>query len=147
MQCIFLGCFSLMIICLPLSIPHVAKAFPSFHMQYWRTNLPDSDVVLAASRLSRGWGEFGRLGHGGTDSKYAPEPLLQDVLVGIVQVACGAHHTVAVREDGGLAVWGWGSEGQLGLGSTRDVLTPTAMYDLSAMGHQVSCICPMPPSS
>ena len=36
----------------------------------------------------------------------------------VVQVACGAAHTVALAEDSKVYAWGWGNYGQLGLGCT-----------------------------
>jgi alpha-tubulin suppressor-like RCC1 family protein len=44
---------------------------------------------------------------------------------GVVFVACGREHTVAVDEDGGVWSWGWGEAGRLGVGEVGKVLSPT----------------------
>jgi alpha-tubulin suppressor-like RCC1 family protein len=36
----------------------------------------------------------------------------------IIQVACGAHHTLALLDNGWLYSWGWNSHQQLGFAST-----------------------------
>lgn len=71
--------------------------------------------TLRHSDAGRGWGEFGRLGHGDTTSHREPSPLTHDSLQGAVMISCGGHHTVAVTEDGHTVSWGWGSDGQLGI--------------------------------
>jgi hypothetical protein len=86
--------------------------------------------------LFRGWGEFGRLGHGDTESRFFPEPLAQGCLKEVVSASCGAHHTIAVCADGRLATWGWGCEGQLGTGDTSDQLVP--VFIRSIPNHKVS---------
>ena len=48
---------------------------------------------------------------------------------GVVFVACGREHTVAVDEDGGVWSWGWGEAGRLGIGEVGKVLTPTLITD------------------
>lgn len=80
----------------------------------------------------RGWGEFGRLGHGDTTSCREPTPLSHDLLRGTVMISCGGHHTVAVTEDGQVLSWGWGSNGQLGNGSTYDEAVPTEVKGLGS---------------
>jgi hypothetical protein len=92
---------------------------------------------LVLTRLNdRGWGEFGRLGHGDTESRFFPEPLAQESLKEVVSVSCGAHHSIAVCADGRLATWGWGCEGQLGTGDTSDQLAPA--FIRSIPNHKVS---------
>jgi len=39
-------------------------------------------------------------------------------LTGVVAIAAGNHHTVALKEDGTVWAWGRNSDGQLGDGST-----------------------------
>jgi len=48
---------------------------------------------------------------------------------GVVFVACGREHTVAVDEDGGVWSWGWGEAGRLGIGEVGKVLTPTLITE------------------
>ena len=41
------------------------------------------------------------------------------------QVACGSKHSMLLLENGLLFCWGWGGDGQLGLGDTDDRIEPT----------------------
>jgi hypothetical protein len=49
----------------------------------------------------------------------APDGLA--ALSGVGTIACGAYHTVALREDGTLVAWGANDDGQLGRGHLADV--------------------------
>jgi alpha-tubulin suppressor-like RCC1 family protein len=44
-----------------------------------------------------------------------------------VKLTAGAAHTMALRVDGSLSSWGRNASGQLGIGSTANALTPTAV--------------------
>jgi alpha-tubulin suppressor-like RCC1 family protein len=48
-------------------------------------------------------------------------------LLGIVGVAAGAHHSVALRNDGTVLAWGANSLGQLGDGTNTDRGTPASV--------------------
>jgi ELWxxDGT repeat protein len=79
-----------------------------------------------------GWGanQYGQLGIGAKD--YNAHPLFQQVEgpVGFVQIAAGAYHTVALRNDG--TVWAWGYGGYLGLGQNHpDSYVPVQVQNLS----------------
>lgn len=104
---------SIMHVCLTISVLVAAAAADQLRGNTW----PNSNSLnFAHTRLhiARGWGEFGRLGHGDTTSHREPSPLAHDSLHGAVMISCGGHHTVAVTEDGHAVSWGWGSDGQLG---------------------------------
>ncbi|CAH0554472.1 unnamed protein product [Brassicogethes aeneus] len=64
---------------------------------------------------SFGRGSRGQLGHGNLDD--LENPLLLNALAGIkiTQISCGDWHSCAVSDTGDLYVWGWNSNGQLGL--------------------------------
>ena len=51
-----------------------------------------------------------------------------------MSVACGAKHTVAVMDDGGLWAWGAGNAAQLGLTSLEHRLQPTFVGGLEMFG-------------
>ena len=81
------------------------------------------------------WGEnnMGQLGNGTTEDKNTPVRVLQGVSVnlngstyleGVIAVAAGGEHTVALKADGSLWAWGWNYYGQLGNGTTEDKNTP-----------------------
>ena len=66
-----------------------------------------------------GYGENGRLGHGGLEDE--PLPRLVEALVGriVKGVAAGAEHTVAWTDMGELLTWGNGGQGRLGHGEPQ----------------------------
>ncbi|XP_077988697.1 putative E3 ubiquitin-protein ligase HERC1 [Glandiceps talaboti] len=70
-----------------------------------------------------GEGDYGRLGHGDSNSKSLPT-LVKDIS-NVGQVSCGSSHTVAVSQDG-RTVWsfGGGDNGKLGHGDTNRVYKP-----------------------
>ncbi|XP_027914148.1 ultraviolet-B receptor UVR8 isoform X2 [Vigna unguiculata] len=52
----------------------------------------------------------------------------------ITDIATGAEHSVIVTDNGEIRTWGWGEHGQLGLGDTRDQISPVTVnlgYDLN----------------
>ena len=85
---------------------------------------------------SFGQGTFGQLGHGNREHAYTPT-LIEAPLEGkcVVQVACGAGHSMALTHDGRLFTWGKGgignSGGNLGHGSNVDYTTPYTVEALN----------------
>ncbi|WP_075087667.1 Ig-like domain-containing protein [Verrucomicrobium spinosum] len=73
---------------------------------------------------------LGQLGEGGT-VEYSTVPVQVSGLSGVVGVAAGACHTVAVKSDG--TVWAFGSNeaGQLGDGTTTDRVSPVQIVGLN----------------
>ncbi len=96
----------------------------------------DHSVAVLADGTVWAWGSRcqGQLGDGRRDANSwstLPVPVAgpggEGALSGIVAVACGAFHTVALRDDGALFSWGGNHEGQLGRGALAD-----RMYRLRA---------------
>ncbi|MCB9875964.1 MAG: hypothetical protein H6835_00035, partial [Planctomycetes bacterium] len=53
-------------------------------------------------------------------------------MTGAVEIAAGAHHTCALKNDGTVYCWGRGNSGQLGIGNTQvAVPTPTKVVGLT----------------
>ena len=74
-----------------------------------------------------GYGAMGALGNGGTADKYAPT-LTSSLGTGrtAVGLSAGSAHTCAILDNGEVACWGEGSNGQLGEGTGSDSTTPIA---------------------
>ncbi|KAL2936214.1 Ultraviolet-B receptor UVR8 [Bienertia sinuspersici] len=88
-----------------------------------------ADHTLAYSEpllqvFSWGWGDFGRLGHGNSSDLFIPQPIKAFDGIKIKQIACGDSHCLAVTMDGEVASWGRNQNGQIGIGTTEDVLVP-----------------------
>ncbi len=65
------------------------------------------------------WGNnyYGQLGNG-TDGQFADSkvPIQVNFLTGIIAIAAGNSHSLALRNDGTVWSWGWNSYGELGIG-------------------------------
>jgi alpha-tubulin suppressor-like RCC1 family protein len=86
----------------------------------------DHSVALREDGTVWTWGSacHGQLGDGAADSNRVSTHPVQVLSPGgegvfdcVRAVTCGAHHTVALREDGTVWTWGGGWEGQLGTGA------------------------------
>ncbi|GHP03452.1 hypothetical protein PPROV_000220700 [Pycnococcus provasolii] len=95
----------------------------------------------AGGAFSFGQGSFGALGLGDYETRSAPCPVAVLRGAGVVQVACGDHHSVALDASGAVFVWGRGTHGQLGLGRRVRgcVCEPVALLP--------PCAPPLPPRS
>ena len=74
-----------------------------------------------------GVGRGGELGLGDRRDRFVPRRLQGGSIgrdVEIVDVQCGGHHCAALDAEGRVHVWGAGADGQLGLGTKRDGLSP-----------------------
>jgi hypothetical protein len=66
--------------------------------------------------FSFGYGGQGQLGHGGKESRLTPKLIEAPPLKGefVVQVACGANHSMALTRKGCVYTWGRAADGILG---------------------------------
>ena len=85
-------------------------------------------ITLDGSMWIWGWNEWGQLGVGDRVHRFVPERLnceevFQDSRS--LVASCGAFHTLALTEAGGVYAWGRGTGAQLGHGDRLDRLTPT----------------------
>ena len=89
-----------------------------------------------------GSGEYGRLGHGDRENQRAPRQVEVGRFggEGVVFVAAGGAHTVAVTAGGRLYSWGCGYFGQLGHGDTSHRLVPTVV-GVGVFGRVVMAAC------
>jgi len=81
------------------------------------------------------WGQngSGQLGDGTTTPYSRSTPLPVSNLTGVVSVAAGYAHSLAVKSDGTLWAWGRNVYGQLGDGTTTDRLTPMPVLGLTGV--------------
>lgn len=76
-----------------------------------------------------GWNGIGGLGTGGTVDRSTPAPIT--TLPGVVDIAAGVYHSLALRADGSVWAWGWNGVGQLGDGTILDRHTPVRVSGLT----------------
>ena len=103
---------------------------------------PSSDLLTGVVQIAAGWAHtcvlmngtggvrcwgynhYGQLGDGSTADLYSPPN--SDVLMGVEQIVAGDYHTCALMEGiGSVYCWGWNNHGQLGDGTTTDILSPS----------------------
>ncbi|PTL81510.1 chromosome condensation regulator RCC1 [Vitiosangium sp. GDMCC 1.1324] len=82
------------------------------------------------------WGNnnFGNLGQGIADSDAHPEPAQVPGLSGVVDIASGRDHVLALHSDGTVSAWGLNASGQVGNGeggSGLEVLAPVKVVGLT----------------
>jgi len=87
-----------------------------------------------------GYGRYGQLGHGNnTENQLVPKKV-ESISLRVLQISCGASHTVCILEDGTLWTFGYGRLGQLGHGNNDDIqFVPKKVESISLRVLQVSC--------
>ena len=84
-----------------------------------------------------GYGGQGRLGHAATTDRSTPVTTFTGG-TNWKQVSAGNQHTTAIKTDGTLWTWGWGSSGRLGNADTTDRSTPITTFTGGTNWKQVS---------
>ena len=95
-----------------------------------RGGLHSLALCADGSLVTWGAGDKGQLGDGRFISSSIPVAVVMNgVLVGkaVIAVAAGQHHNLALCNDGTLAAWGYGSNGQLGNGTLTNSGIPVAV--------------------
>lgn len=86
-----------------------------------------------------GYNNYGQLGNGTTTNRVYPVQVKGPdgigFLDGVIAVAAGHNHALALRSDG--TVWSWGSngDGELGNGNSEDSSLPVAVLDTDGNGY------------
>jgi alpha-tubulin suppressor-like RCC1 family protein len=94
---------------------------------------PEFSVALRAGGGVVAWGDnqSAQLGIGGQEPAFSAEPV-EPSISNVIEIRAGNSHVLAVRAD--LSLWAWGANhfGQLGAGSTVDVIpSPVVLPDLA----------------
>jgi len=87
-----------------------------------------------------GWGGYGQLGIGKSDTKYSPE-FVDIPNTQVVQISSGMFHCCALSDLGELFTWGLGMYGQLGHGHNSMEVRPRRVESLASHGRIVECAC------
>ncbi|ETV83549.1 hypothetical protein, variant [Aphanomyces astaci] len=95
-------------------------------------------VVDSGAVYTWGWGEQGRLGHGNEESHPSVKCVEGLRHVKVTTLSCGGAHSLALSSCKKVFAWGWGSFGQLGLGSCHDALVPKPIKALEHV-HVIAC--------
>jgi alpha-tubulin suppressor-like RCC1 family protein len=90
-----------------------------------------------------GYNGYGQLGNGNTTTSYLPVQVKDaagtGVLTGIVWIAAGGYHSMAVKNDGTVWTWGYNNLGQLGNGTTTNSSLPVQVSTSTGLTNAVEC--------
>jgi alpha-tubulin suppressor-like RCC1 family protein len=99
-----------------------------------------SCASATAPGIVAAWGDnvYGQLGNGTTTSSSTPATVTgiggAGQLTGVVAVAGGGSHTLALRSDGSVVAWGYNTAGQLGDGTLANRSTPMPVKNVTGTG-------------
>lgn len=116
---------------LPLGLSNIRRVAPG----------PSHTVVVRTDGTVWAWGsnQFGQLGTTAPDTCVAPDvpcaklPQLVPGITGVVDVAAGGGHTLALKSDGTVWAWGDNRAGQLGDGSFVSRSTPAPVAGVAGV--------------
>ncbi len=89
-------------------------------------------VFNPSGAVSWGFNAVGNLGDGTTVARYLPGPV-SGLTSGVVQVAAGGEHALAITSGGTAWAWGANADGQLGDGTLTEHDTPEQVAGLSGV--------------
>ncbi len=95
------------------------------------------DMFREGNLFTWGYGSFGQLGTNATTDKSTPVTTFAGG-TNWKQVAGGLSHCAAIKTDGTLWTWGYGSFGQLGTNTTTNKSTPVTTFAGGTNWKQVS---------
>eukprot|EP00002_Diphylleia_rotans_P035797 TRINITY_DN7842_c1_g1_i2.p1 TRINITY_DN7842_c1_g1~~TRINITY_DN7842_c1_g1_i2.p1 ORF type:complete len:1628 (+),score=267.27 TRINITY_DN7842_c1_g1_i2:91-4974(+) len=115
---------------------------PDFKVQSVSTGWSHSALITELGELyTTGSNDFGQLGHGHTRASSQFTRVMALQAFHVVNVSCGAEHTIAVDENGKVYAWGRGQNGQLGIGLTVHQYVPRLVDTSQFQGKVISVAC------
>jgi alpha-tubulin suppressor-like RCC1 family protein len=96
----------------------------SHHARPTHFSPPHPPKTENAEVYAWGSGEYGKIGCGDEEKHRAPTLVETLQGKGVVAVAAGGFHSVALTDDGVLYTWGGGEKGQLGHGDEKNQMLP-----------------------
>lgn len=109
---------------IPFQIPSLTGIVGIAAGRHYSVFLKDDGTVYVC-----GSNNYGQLGMG-SSGNYFSTPTLITGINQVIAIATGDYHTMFLKEDGSVWVCGNNTEGQLGLGTTYDVNTPSQVTGL-----------------
>lgn len=88
-------------------------------------------ATKSGALFSFGRNQNGQLGNGSLVDCLEPQQVESLAEEKVIEVACGAEHSVCCTEDGRVYAWGWGRYGNIGDGDTHDRQRPTRVLGLN----------------
>ena len=110
-----------------------AIAAGAYHSLALKGDLPGGGGLGGYQVLSWGDNRYGQLGDGTMTGKLVPTSVVSDNGIashGISNIAAGAHHSLALKKNGGVVAYGYNRYGQLGDGTTITRLVPTRVASI-----------------
>ena len=91
-----------------------------------------------------GAGMYGQLGHNSTSHEYLPRKVPDLMGSEVTQIACGRCHVLVYLASNRLYSFGLGGNGQLGIGTNLNKLTPTTVkVNMTNVKNAVSSTSPV----
>ncbi|MGA3026363.1 MAG: hypothetical protein ABSF98_16485 [Bryobacteraceae bacterium] len=95
----------------------------------------DFSLAIKSDGTVWGWGDndYGELGDGSGNENNRPSPVQTVIISGIIAVAAGNAHSLALTSNGTVWAWGANYHGQLGDGTTTLRYSPVQVANLSGV--------------
>jgi alpha-tubulin suppressor-like RCC1 family protein len=94
--------------------------------------LVSDETGITGTVWAWGWNAFGQLGDGTNDDKLKPTQV--PGLTGVIAIAAGAYHSLALKADGTIWAWGYNVNGELGNNGSANALIPVQVVDAGGLG-------------
>jgi len=123
----------------PVPVVGLSSGVVAIAAGYWHTMAAKSD----GSAWTWGWNMMGQLGDGTTTTRTTPVRV-SGLTTGVVTVAAGQYHSLALKSDSTVWAWGNNSAGQLGDNTTTSANRPIQMltaFNYVPQAHDFRFLC------